>query len=93
MVETGFTVSVDMFPDVLTVIEEKKMMQTLPSFCQLNFIGKSDEATQVKLASDPDFTFAASGSWVIVGGPEERKECSNQYKLDMLYSPAIVIVA
>ena len=63
----------------------------LPSFCQLNSIGgksdevidmagiKSDETTQVKLASDPDFTFAATGSWVMVGGPEERKECSNQY--------------
>ena len=64
-----------MFPDVLTVIEEEKMMP-LPSFCQLNFIGKSDEAAQVKLASDPDFTLASFRSWVMVGGSEERIECS-----------------
>ena len=58
---------------MLTVIEEEKMMLALlPSFCQLNFIGRSDDATQVKLASDPDFTFAATGCWVMVGGPEER---------------------
>ena len=76
MVETCLSVSVDMFPDVLTVIEEELM--PLPSFCQLNFIGKSDEATQVKLDSDPDFTFASFRSWVMVGGSEERVECSNQ---------------
>ena len=66
-----------MFSDVLTVIEEDKMMP-LPSFCQLNFIGKSDEAPQVKIASDPDFTFAVPGTWVMVGGPEERLGCSNK---------------
>ena len=72
-----------MFPDLWTVTDEEVMM-LLPSFCQLNSIGgksdeviaivgiKSDEATQVKLASDPDFIFAASGSWVMVGGPEVR---------------------
>ena len=74
MVETGFSVSVDMFPDVLTVIEEERMM-SLPSFCQLNSIGKSDEATQVKLASAPDLTFASLRLWVMVGGSEERIEC------------------
>ena len=63
-----------MFSDVLTVIEEEVMMP-LPSFCQLNFIGKSDEATQVKIASDPDLTFASFGPWVMVGGSEERIEC------------------
>ena len=66
-----------MFPDVLTVIEEEKMMP-LPSFCQLNSIGKSDEATQVKLDSDPDFTLASFRFWVMVGGSEERVESSNQ---------------
>ena len=66
-----------MFPDVLTVIEEEKMMP-LPSFCQLNFIGKSDEATQVKLASDPNLTFVSFRSWVMVGGSEERIKCSSQ---------------
>ena len=50
-------------------------MMPLPSFCQLNFIGKSDEATQVKLASDPDLTFASLRSWVMVGGSEERIKC------------------
>ena len=70
-----------MFPDVLTVIEGEKMM-LLPSFCQLNFIGKSDEATQVKLASDPDLTFAFFRSWIMVGGSEERTKCSNLYKLN-----------
>ena len=63
-----------MFPDVLTVIEEERMMP-LPSFCQLNSIGKSDEATQVKLASDPVLTFAFLRSWVMVGGSEESIEC------------------
>ena len=62
-----------MFVDVLTVIEEEKMM-SLPSFCQLNFIGKSDEATQVKLTSDPDLTIAPFRSWVMVGGSEEKVE-------------------
>ena len=70
-----------MFSDVLTVIEEEKLM-LLPSFCQLNFIGKSDEAAQVKLASDPDFTFASFRLWVMVGGSEERVECSSLYKLN-----------
>ena len=79
----------------------------LPSFCQLNSIGgksdevidiagiKSDEATQVKLASDPDFTFNVPGSWVMVGGPEERyiRVLKSVYKLCTLNSPAIVIVA
>ena len=71
-----------MFPDVLT--EEEKMMSLVPTFCQLKFIGKSDKATQVKLASDPDFTFASFGCWVMVGGPEERTECmlKSVYKLD-----------
>ena len=63
-----------MFPDVLTVIEEERMMP-LSCFCQLNFIGKSDEATQVKLASDPDLTFTSLRPWVMVGGSEERIEC------------------
>ena len=76
MVETCFSVSVDMFPDVLTVIEGYKMMPLL-SFCQLNSIGKSDEATQVKLASDPDLTIAPFRSWVMVGGSKERVDCSN----------------
>ena len=43
-------------------------MMPLPSFCQLNSIGSSDEAAQVKLASDPNFTFASFRSWVMVGG-------------------------
>ena len=80
-----------MFPDVWTVTDEEVKM-LLPSFCQLKSIGgksdevidiagiKSDEAAQVELASDPDFTFAATGFWVMVGGPDERKECSHQYK-------------
>ena len=62
-----------MFPDLWTVTDEEVIMLLL-SFCQLNSIGgksdevidiagiKSDEATQVKLASDPDFTFTAPGS-------------------------------
>ena len=68
-----------MFSDVL--IEEEEMMP-LPSFCQLNFIGKSDEAAQVKIASDPDLTFASFGPWVMVGGSEARVECSSLYKLN-----------
>ena len=52
-------------------------MMPLPSFCQLNSIGRSDEATQVKLASDPDLTVVSLGSWVMVGGSEERIKCSS----------------
>ena len=62
---------------MLTVIVEEKMM-LLPSFCQLNFIGNSDDATQVKLASAPDLTFVSFGFWVMVGGSEERIKCSSQ---------------
>ena len=60
-----------MFLDLTTVIAEEVMMP-LPSFCQLNSIGKFDEATQMKPASDPDVTSFAIGSWVMVGGSEER---------------------
>ena len=65
-----------MFLDVLTVIEGERMMP-LPFFCQLNFIGKSDEAAQVKIASDPGLIFASFRPWVMVGGSEERVECSS----------------
>ena len=52
-----------MFFDVLTAVIEEEKMISIPSFCQLNFIsGKSDEAAQVKLASESDNTLASFGS-------------------------------
>ena len=78
MVETCFSVSVDVFPDGSAAVIGEEKMVPLPSFCQLNLIGRSDEATQVKLAFDPDLTVVSFGSWVMVGGSDERIKYSNQ---------------
>ena len=61
-----------MFPDGSAAVIGEEKMVPLPSFCQLNLIGKSDEAAQVKIAFEPDLTFASFGPWVMVGGSEER---------------------